>query len=57
MEFYLDLLYDFCRPGDWFLGIYTGSKSLVATKVRRFLSLVAMKVRRFLSVVGNGILP
>jgi hypothetical protein len=46
MEFYLDLLYDFCRPGDRFFGIYTGSKSLVAAKVRRFLS-----------VVGNGILP
>jgi hypothetical protein len=46
MEFYLDLLYDFCRPGDRFLGIYTGLKSLVAAKVRRFLS-----------IVGNGILP
>jgi hypothetical protein len=34
MEFYLDLLYDFCRPKDRFLGIYTGSKCLVATKVR-----------------------
>jgi hypothetical protein len=46
MEFYLDLLYDFCRPRDRFLGVYTGSKFLVAAKVRRFLS-----------VVGNGILP
>jgi hypothetical protein len=34
MEFYLDLLYDFCRPGDRFLGIYTGSKCLVTAKVR-----------------------
>jgi hypothetical protein len=34
MEFYLDLLYDFCRPGDRFLGIYIGSKCLVAAKVR-----------------------
>jgi hypothetical protein len=34
MEFYLDLLYDFCRPGDRFLGIYIGSKCLVAMKVR-----------------------
>jgi hypothetical protein len=34
MEFYLDLLYDFCRPGDRFLGVYTGSKCLVAAKVR-----------------------
>jgi hypothetical protein len=34
MEFYLDLLFDFCRPGDRFLGVYSGSKCLVATKVR-----------------------
>jgi hypothetical protein len=34
MEFYLDLLFDFCRPGDWFLGVYLGSKCLVAAKVR-----------------------
>jgi hypothetical protein len=34
MEFYLDLLFDFCRPGDRFLGIYSGSKCLVAAKVR-----------------------
>jgi hypothetical protein len=34
MEFYLDLLYDFCRLGDRFLGVYTGSKCLVAAKVR-----------------------
>ena len=34
MEFYLDLLYDFCRPGDQFLGVYSGSKYLMATKVR-----------------------
>jgi hypothetical protein len=42
----LDLLYDFCRLRDRFLGVYIGSKSLVATKVRRFMF-----------VVGNGILP
>jgi hypothetical protein len=34
MEFYLDLLVDFCRPGDRFLGVYSGSKCLVAAKVR-----------------------
>jgi hypothetical protein len=34
MEFYLDLLSDFCRPGDRFLGVYSGSKCLVAAKVR-----------------------
>jgi hypothetical protein len=34
MEFYFDLLFDFCRPGDRFLGVYSGSKCLVATKVR-----------------------
>ena len=34
MEFYLDLLFDFCRPGYWFLGLYSRSKCLVATKVR-----------------------
>jgi hypothetical protein len=34
MEFYLDLLFDFCRPGDRFLGVYSGSKCLAATKVR-----------------------
>jgi hypothetical protein len=33
-EFYLDLLFDFCRPGDRFLGVYSGSKCLVAAKVR-----------------------
>ena len=37
MEFYLDLLYEFCRPGDQFLGVYSGSKCLVATKVGCFL--------------------
>jgi hypothetical protein len=34
MEFYLDLLFDFCSPGDRFLGVYSGSKCLVAAKVR-----------------------
>ena len=34
MEFYLDLLFDFCRPGDRFLGVYLGSNCLVAAKVR-----------------------
>ena len=34
MEFYLDLLFDFYRPGDRYLGVYLGSKYLVATKVR-----------------------
>ena len=34
MEFYLDLLFDFCRPGDWFLGVYSELKYLVAAKVR-----------------------
>ena len=33
MEFYLDLLYEFCRLGDRFLGMYLGSKCLVAAKV------------------------
>jgi hypothetical protein len=33
MEFYMDLLYDLCRLGDWFLGIYTGLKCLVTAKV------------------------
>jgi hypothetical protein len=33
MEFYLDLLHDLCRPGDSFLGVYSGSKCLVAAKV------------------------
>jgi hypothetical protein len=37
MEFYLDLLYDFCRPGDRFLGVYTRLKCLAATKVSSFL--------------------
>ena len=34
MEFYLDLLFNFCRPGDRFLGMYSGSKYLMAMKVR-----------------------
>jgi hypothetical protein len=33
MEFYLDLLHDLCCLGDSFLGVYSGSKCLVATKV------------------------
>jgi hypothetical protein len=33
MEFYLDLLFDLCRPGDRLLGIFMGSKCLVATHV------------------------
>jgi hypothetical protein len=33
MEFYLDLFHDLCRPGDSFLGVYSGSKCLVAAKV------------------------
>ena len=28
MEFYLDLLFDFCRLGDWFIGMYLGLKCL-----------------------------
>ena len=46
MDFYLDLLFDFCEPRNQFLGKYTRSKSLVATKIRRFMSFV-----------GNGIFP
>jgi hypothetical protein len=34
MEFYLDLLFEFCRPGDQLLGVYSGLKCLVAAKVR-----------------------
>jgi hypothetical protein len=37
MEFYLDLVYDFCKPRGQFLGVYTGLKCLVAAKVRCFL--------------------
>jgi hypothetical protein len=33
MEFYLDLLHDLCRPRDSFLGVYLGSKCLVAAEV------------------------
>jgi hypothetical protein len=33
MEFYLDLLFDLCRLGNRLLGVFTGSKCLVATKV------------------------
>ena len=34
MEFYLDLLFDFCRLGDWFFSVYLGLKCLMAVKVR-----------------------
>ena len=34
MEFYLELLYNFYRPGDRFLGVYSRSKCLAAAKVR-----------------------
>jgi hypothetical protein len=43
MEFYLDLLYDLCRLGDNFLGVYTGSKCLVDAKVSRILCVFEMK--------------
>ena len=33
MEIYLDLLHDLCRRGDRFMGVYSGSKYLIATKV------------------------
>jgi hypothetical protein len=33
MEFYLDILFDLCRPGDRLLGVFKGSKCLVATQV------------------------
>jgi hypothetical protein len=33
MDFYLDLFHDLYRPGDSFLGMYSGSKCLVAAKV------------------------
>jgi hypothetical protein len=33
MEFYMDLLYELCRPGDRFLGIYTELKYLEVAKV------------------------
>jgi hypothetical protein len=31
MEFYLDLLFDLYRPGERILGVFMGSKCLVAT--------------------------
>jgi hypothetical protein len=34
MEFYLDFIFDFCKFGDRFLGVYSGWKCLVAAKVR-----------------------
>jgi hypothetical protein len=37
MEFYLDLLHDLRRPRDNFLGVYSESKYLVATKISRIL--------------------
>jgi hypothetical protein len=43
MEFYLDLLYDLCRPGDNFLGVYTRSKCLVAAKISRILCVFEIK--------------
>ena len=30
MEFYLDLLYDFCRLGDQFLGVYGHDHSIMS---------------------------
>jgi hypothetical protein len=33
MEFYLDMFQDLYKQGDSFLGVYTGSKCLVAAKV------------------------
>jgi hypothetical protein len=39
MEIYLDLLYDLCRPGNNFLGVYTRSKCLVAAKVSQLYSM------------------
>jgi hypothetical protein len=42
IEFYMDLLYDLCRPGDKFLGVYTRSKCVVATKVSSILLVFKM---------------
>lgn len=42
IEFNMDLLYDLCRPGDKFLGIYTRSKCLVAAKVSSILLVFKM---------------
>ena len=42
MEFYLDLLFDFCRLGDQFRGVYSGLKYLMAAKVRCFLFVMEM---------------
>jgi hypothetical protein len=33
MEFYFELLRTFCKPRDNFLGIYTGSKCMLAAQV------------------------
>ena len=44
MEFYLDLLYDFCKPEDQLFGIYTRLKCLVATKVKWFLFVIGLVV-------------
>jgi hypothetical protein len=42
MEFYLNLLFDFCRLGDRFLGVYSRLKCPVAAKVRSFLFVMEM---------------
>ena len=33
MEIYLNLLFNLCKPGDRFLGVFTGSKYLVAIQL------------------------
>ena len=42
IEFYLDLLFDFCKFRDRFLGKYPGTKCLVAVKVECFLFVMEM---------------
>ena len=39
MEFYLDLFFDLCRLGQKFLGVFTGSKCMVAMQVCIFVDL------------------
>ena len=46
MDFYLDMLSTFASPGENVLGIYTGSKCMLAAKVRALLVLQILNLRK-----------
>ena len=57
MEFYLDMLSTFANPGENVLGIYTGSKCMLAAKVRALLVLHILNLRKLSAYADNFSFP